>query len=302
MFDLYKGSVKYWEECFMEGGFTYDGRFYRSIEEAHELLAGGYVVCARLEEDKERRGRLRLHKIYIQNTLERGNGWYDLFTYTRNSDNLKTGYYLCRIQELNIDKNGYVNMVVETVTYLGESITTVPEDYTVRIVRSLMVMDKEEDMPVWQFLAAKLSPIAIAQYGRYLGRFNTESVKEHGYTETKVMERLLAGDATVLTEVSKLLLEPTKVEQAEEYIENNRRKEEFGMRYPLLAKKLQNKAGNEIEDFLQKHLGDFEGRGLETEIPEGSSAGEVVLYKVEAALKYWKEIHAKQKKAKKKPA
>ena len=294
MFDfINKGSVVYHEF----GGFSYDHRHYASIEEADERLAGGLVVCERDEGDSG--GRLRLHKIYVRNSIERGNGWYDLFTYTRESAELKTGFYLCRIKEFKVDKNDYVNMVVETVVYLGEKITAVPEDVTVQIVRNMMVMDKEEDKPAWQFLRRELSPIAFAPYAEYFGTFNEENAKEHGFTGENVIARVVNGDVAVLDELSKLLHEPLKVEKAKEFIRKNLGREEFGKNYPLLAKKLQNKEGNDIIPFLEKHLKDYYEKNLEAEIPAEISVAEVVLFKVEAALKYWKEIHKAQKKSKK---
>ena len=137
MLGICNGSVKYYE--FMDG-FSYDHIYYKSTDEMTKRLAGGLVVCQRVEDD--RGGRLRLHKIYVRNSIERGNGWYDLFTYTEDSDNLQTGFYLCRIKEFKVDRNNYVNMVVTTVTFLGESITAAPEDGVVKIVRTLLLMDE----------------------------------------------------------------------------------------------------------------------------------------------------------------
>lgn len=288
-----KGSVMY----YTFGGFSYDYVSYISIEDANERLAGGLIVCERVDDDTN--GRLRLHKIYARNSIERGNGWYDLFTYTRSSAELKKGFYLCRIKEFKVDKKNYVNMVVETIVYLGESVTAIPEDITVRIVRNMMVMDKEEDKPAWQFLRSKMSPIAFAPYGEYFGTFNEENAKENGFTAENVITRVISGDIAVLEELSQALHEPLKVEKAKEFIRRNLGRDTFSTAYPLLAKKLQNKEGNEIIPFLEKHLKDFNEKHLNAGIPESASVAEEVLYKVEAALKYWKEIHKAQKKCKK---
>ena len=293
IYDFNKGSVVY--DSF--GGFFYDERRYYSIEDANERLAEGLVVCERVESDNG--GRLRLHKIYVRNSIERGNGWYDLFTYTRDSAELKKGFYLCRIKEFKCDKNNYVNMVVETVVYLGESITAVPDNSIVRIVRTMMIMNSEEDKPAWEFLRRKMSPIAFAPHGVYFGTYNEENAVEHGFTKDGAMERLLAGDISVLDELSALLHQPLKVEQAKEYAKENLHKTAFEQTYPLLSKKLQKKESVEFIPFFEKHLRDYEERKLEVFIPENASVAEVVLYKCEAALVYWKKVHAAQKKAKK---
>ena len=292
MLEFSKGSVMY--HTF--GGFSYDYVHYSSIEDANNRLAGRLVVCERVDGDNN--GRLRLHKIYARNSIERGNGWYDLFTYTCDDANLKKGFYLCRINEFKVDKKNYVNMVVSTIVYLGESITAVPDDITVRIVRSMMVMDKEEDMPAWQFLCGKMSPIAFAPYGEYFGTFNEENAREKGFTAEDVMSRIINGDIGVLEELSLALHEPLKVEKAKEYIFRNLDKPGFNEKYPLMAPKLKRKEGKEIKPFLEKHLKDYETKQLNVEIPEDASAAEEVLYKVEATLKYWKEVHKAQKKTK----
>ena len=145
-----------------------------------------------------------------------------------------------------------------------------------------------------------MSPIAFAPYGEVVGKFNEENAEENGFTAKAVMDRLVSGDVAVLNELSNLLRAPSKAEQAMEYVRTNYRTSEFEERYPLFAKKLQNKGGKDIFAVIEKHLNDFKEKGLEVIIPEGASVAETAMYKVEAALKYWKDIHKTQKARKSK--
>lgn len=279
------------------GRFTYGSDCYESVEDATNRLGGGLIICSRLEEDNG--GRLRLYKIYAQNHIEIKSTWHDMFTYTRDAVDLKKGFYLCRIKEFRRDKNDYVNMVVETITYLGESITAIPEAVNWQLARKLMLMDDEEDKPAWQFLRREMSHIAFAWNATYYGDYDEENAVEMGYTSEDVIARVISGDVAVLDELSKWLTAPTKFEKAKELIRDSLEDEEFKNKYPLLVKKMEKKERNEIIPFLQKHLKDFEEKVLEAQIPEGALPAEIILVKVEKALMYWKEVHSAKKKPKK---
>ena len=284
------------------GGFDYDGRYY-TLDDANNQLNGGLIVCERLDDDRD--GRLRLHKIYANSVNERKNGWLDLYTYTRTTTGLCKGFYLCRIHEFRLDRDNYVNMVVKELIYLGEKITAPSPDMSVKLTRTIFSMDELEDKPVWEYLRGEMSPIAFDPVNHFFGRVNRQNAIEK-YSSSEVMEQLLAGNVTILDEVSDALRAPTIVEEATKYcLKYFLYKEDyFKENYPLLSKKLQDiflygKSSRDLELLIKKKLEEFDEKGLAYEEKSNFSKVEIVLAKVEASMKYWKDFNDAKKAAEK---
>ena len=114
-----------------------------------------------------------------------------------------------------------------------------------------------------------------------------------------VLSRLISGDTAVLDELSCALLEPTKFECAKAYIDKNLAKEDFLLNYPLLSNKIQAMKSSEIISLLERKVSEFEEKGITATFPENITEEQILLFKVEASLKYWKDINLAKKKAEK---
>ena len=62
-----------------------------------------------------------IHRLSRIDDIFMKDGWWDTFTISEKPCR-KTGYYLCRIKEFRIDRNGYLNMVVIPLHHLGTDI------------------------------------------------------------------------------------------------------------------------------------------------------------------------------------
>ncbi len=276
------------------GSFFYEGRYFNSLEEINTSFGGGLVVCERVDGDRE--GRLRLHKIYAQSVEEYKNGWYDFYTYTRKADSIQQkGFYLCRILEFKKDKNGFLNMVVEALVFLGEKITEVPEELSERLARALCWFDKEADMPAWDYLRGEMSPIAFQGAMHPLGTFNFLKACEQ-FPIKEAMQRLLAGEVAILQDISKALREPTDIEKATAFIQEKCWASDFEEKYPLLAKKARDMKRSELGELLERKLEEFKTKELKLPAPTISDQ-EDLLSKVEATLEYWRDFNNAKKAA-----
>jgi len=279
-----------------DGSFVYDDRYYASFAEATSRLKDGYVVCERLQDDRP--GRLRLHKLFAPSENVRKKGWYDLFTYTPNSTApLAEGFYFCKISELKGDKKGYVNLVVDIISYLGKDIREVPNSYLLSTILAIFGADEKYDKPIWEFIRPWLSPIAFYPCQGYISDLNNAEAVSKGFTQEAVLAAICKGDTSIIDAVSLALLEPSAVKKSMEYIKRHQYDPEFREWYPLLQKKVEAKAVS--ENFLERKLNEFEEKKLCSKPPKGATSEQILLCKVEAALKYWHDKNHADKAAKK---
>ena len=132
-----------------------------------------------------------------------------------------------------------------------------------------------------------------------LGKYNEDAAIAKGYSAEGVISRLISGDVSVLDELSFALLEPTMFEYAKAYIEKNYSKEEFLLNYPLLSNKIQAMKSSEIISLLERKVSEFEEKSMMASFPEKATETQILLFKVEASLKYWKDINLAKKAAEK---
>ena len=285
------------------GGFDYDGKYFGSFEEANERLRGGLVVCERLNDDRD--GRLRLHKIYARSVQERKNGWYDLYTYTTKASDLLQGFYLCKINEFRGDKEGYVNMVVEPKVFLGMTITETPDNKAEQLTRAILLYDKEADIPAWEYLRREMSPIAFDPIFQYTGELNISNAEKLA-SRNEAMKRLLAGEVSILKDISIALAEPTSIEKAISIcFRFYKWTAEQKNRWPSLLKKLERRAApgenffteSELTELLERKLRAFTEFGLISSNIEEPEPDKQILDKVEAAIQHQDELNKAAKKA-----
>ena len=89
-----------------------------NIDRLKQCEIGRLVVC---DARKENSTRMYIHRLSRIDDIFMKDGWWDTFTISEKPCR-KTGYYLCRIKEFRIDRNGYLNMVVIPLHYLGTDI------------------------------------------------------------------------------------------------------------------------------------------------------------------------------------
>ncbi len=113
-------------QLYDEGNFVFHATIELGVPENKAIAdwrnthrVGKYVICESRSEEKRKCKRL-----YIRNVTNtfldayKKNGWWNTFTLCEND--VPTGLWLCVTREFRIDKNGYVNMIVDAVAPIPE--------------------------------------------------------------------------------------------------------------------------------------------------------------------------------------
>lgn len=250
-------------------------------DELNKTEQGKLILCESREENSS---RLFIHQFsHIMNALTK-NGWWDTFTLCSPVCNNK-GFYLCVINKFRIDRNGYLNVMVTPMKFLGEKIT--------------------EESAAWDLFF--LTGLFCRQYcsrGYHL-RFNTDylfslykdDIVNADFSDAcKIIFNKFLQDEITLEEIASALDEKNEIEKlAEDLIKNLAHHTDKYSKYPLICKKLPTTDGyyfyDDVESWLKRKILEFDTLHLEN--------GGEVLDRVEAVLQYWVDFHKKEKEEKK---
>ena len=238
------------------------------------------ILCEAREDNVS---RLFIHQFsYWSNALTKS-GWWDTFTISKLF--CKKGLYLCSIDEFRIDRNGFLNLVVSPLKYLGEDIS--------------------EESSAWDLFSYTGRFCAKYQVRKDFPRFNIDNLFNI-YIEGDRPEYIseccdyifnkFLNDEISLQEIEVALDEKDAIEKlSEDLVKNIARGTDKYLKYPLICKKLPNDDGTyrfcDVESWLRRKLLEYKSLHLD--------GCEDILDKVEAVLQYWVDFHKKEKEAKK---
>lgn len=277
-----------------------------NIDRLKQCETGRLVVCDAREVHTT---RMYIHRLSRIDDIFMKDGWWDTFTISEKPCR-KTGYYLCRIKEFRIDRNGYLNMVVIPLHHLGTDI--------------------DMDSDAWKYFGNRgFFTNYYQSIGYYRTRYNVaalhklfaDDIKKIEKNEKEclgddyicadkeiaefILERFIAGDIT-LKDIDKALDEKDDLEKLTDDLNLNlerygtNEKNRYAKDYPLLVKKLPVEdhgilKGYYTADCTMRYL---KRKSYEyTHLNLGSETE--LLRRVEAVLEHWEEKKAKDKKAKK---
>lgn len=243
--------------------------------------AGKLVLC-KCEEDDSTRLFIRTFNSFA--TVMTKYGWWNTFTVSEKP--CKKGFYVCRIRRFRNDKNGFPNLVVTPVTYVGRYV--------------------DEDADAWEYLfesgmfsemyktGSDNSVLNIYQVER---KFLDASERQLNVKERKaaILKKFLNGEISISMIDTQLNIPFGTWNLARDIARNY-----DGLRshYPLLMEKVPGKDDpasmsnqTKIADFLARKKWEYECLGL------GNS--ENLAEMVEAVLKFREDEKAAEKKARK---
>ena len=197
-------------------------------EQLNKTETGKWILCEAREEGST---RLFIHRFNFLASALTKNGWWDTFTVSKKP--VIKGYHLARIESFRIDRNGYLNMVVMPLKFLGEE------------------MDEEQSAWRYFFKTNQFSRLyGDPQIFLPLNIENLESAFEDEmkqksndlggslYRSNFIMDKYLNGEVA-LDKICELLDEPLPPNEeevmAKEILHNPNA---FADEYPLLIKKL----------------------------------------------------------------
>lgn len=276
-----------------------------NIDRLKQCEIGRLVVCDAREVNTT---RMYIHRLDSLDDVLKKDGWWDTFTISEKTC-IETGYYLCRIKDFRIDRNGFLNMVVMPLHNLGTDI--------------------DMDSDAWKYFGSNgLFTNHYRAKGGYHTRYNVPAlhqlfaediarIKRHEKERLGdnyicadkkiaefIMEKFLAGDIT-LADIDTALDEKDDLEKLADDLNLNLKRFALGEKngyakdYPLLAKKLPQEDQGILKGYYttdctmrylkrKNHEYTHLNLGNETEL----------LKRVEAVLEYWEEKKAKEKEAK----
>jgi len=257
-------------------------------ERLNETEKGKMVLCESREDGST---RLFVHRFSRWVSLSTKEGWWDTFTISKAACN--KGFWLCVIDSFRIDRNGYLNMIVNPKKNLGEAIN--------------------EESIAWDFFFSL--GIFCSEYTtkHFCERFNTTNLfslfedefpaseKKHYFAYVEKGEHIFnkfLNDEIDLTFIEKALDEKDSVEKLCDEIlaclRTGRISDKF-VKYELIFKKLPNNvaylSASNIEYWLTRK--DIEYMNLKL----GNET--YLLDRVEAVLRYWVDKNNRDKEARK---
>ncbi len=256
---------------------------------------GKYILCESREEDST---RLFIHRFSVASNLVTKDGWWDTFTITKTP--CKKGMWICSIINFKIDRNGYLNVIVNPEKYLGETI--------------------DEDSAAWDyFFKTGLFSSEYFISGRYY-RFNVEHLRslvdteiqplvlaekaclgENYISSARLYDKYIFGkfmnDEFSLEYIANALDEKDSWEKlAEDLTKNISSGTDKYAEYPLIVSKLPKNKWNYYttectEEWLNRKFWEYDSLKLGEE--------KDVLNRVSAVLEYYEEKKRKEKEERK---
>lgn len=273
-----------------------------NIDRLKQCEIGRLVVCDAHEVNST---RMYIHRLSRIDDIFMKDGWWDTFTISEKACS-DTGYYLCRIKEFRIDRNGYLNMVVIPLHYLGADIDMDSDAWKYFSNRGLLTNYYQSkgyyrtryNIPaLHQLFAEDITRIERHEKERLGDNYICADKKIAEF----IMEKFLAGDLT-LADIDKALDEKDDLEKLADDLNLNLRrygisdKNRYTTDYPLLVKKLpMEDQGYYTADCTMRYL--KRKNDEYTHLNLGSETE--LLRRVERVLEYWEEKKVKDKEAKK---
>lgn len=198
-------------------------RFYEfEKERLSSEVIGKFILC---EAREEKATRLFIHQFHSFASMLTKNGWWDTFTITKHE--CVKGFYLCTIDEVRNDKDGYLNFVVTPKKYLGST--------------------THEDSIAWDYLfwTGKFADEYTNRYLKFKRRFNVLNLERtfaKGFEESGFQKianyifREFLGDRLSLEDIATALEEKYDIEKLAENIHANIAT--YAENYPLFVKKI----------------------------------------------------------------
>lgn len=277
-----------------------------NIDRLKQCEIGRLVVCDAREVNTT---RMYIHRLSRIDDIFMKDGWWDTFTISEKPCR-KTGYYLCRIKEFRIDRNGYLNMVVIPLHHLGADIDMDSDAWKYFGNRGLFTnyyhskgyyRTRYNVAALYNLFANDIAKIEKNEKERLGDNYICADKKIAEF----IMEKFLAGDIT-LADIDTALDEKDDLEKLTDDLNLNlerygtSEKNRYTEDYPLLVKKIPLEdhgilKGYYTADCTMRYL---KRKSYEyTHLNLGSETE--LLRRVEAVLEHWEEKKAKDKKAKK---
>lgn len=268
---------------------------------------GKYLICEARENSSTR--------LFIRNVTNqlvdayKKEGWWNTFTVTQNPTS--KGLWLAKAVEYRLDRNGYMNLEVETILPV--------DNIKFRKLFSFESDDGTWNSPAWWLMMVK-SDAFLGEYDfRHRGFLHNPNIEalidnfpqlqnlSHQEIGLEMLHEYLSGSVT-MEEIEECLNKPTDWERlVTDIIHAVRRgtvSELYGEKYPIFASKVENNVKNgslpfaidNAEDYLKRQMRSYDKLVKEGKIEpvEGD-----VLDIVEAALAYTKSLKDAEKAAKK---
>lgn len=258
------------------------------INELNEKDVGKYIFC---KAEEKNTSRLFINRFSVCN-MEFKDGWWDTFTLSSKPIE-HLGYYICKIDQFKIDKNGFLMMIVTPSKYLDHV---------------------NEESPVWKFFSMTGYFARNYDFSRhiYTRRFNAYHLCElHASGVVREQQNYLTKCAGVILE--KLFKDEISINDIEEALDEkdpmeklsedlNKNILSYAAEYPLIVKKLPGAYTYDEEryfntettmSYLIKNMGNYYELNLKT------AKGESVLDIVEAYLQHLEDKKAQEKADKK---
>lgn len=255
---------------------------FLTIKEANMQWQGKYLVARRVKEDRP--GRFRLHELFSGNEQLK-DGWYDVFSYTKEDAFYLEGFYFCQIEEVRADAEGHINFVLAVKVRLGDSIS-----YT---LNPDSLFNTTMDFPAFMLLRNYICSAArsLGDVMKYPWNFEDAGKK---CSKADLLREVLAGNISVLKEVSDIMISPTFEDRL--IVAARKCSEE---QYPLLKKRMEGFdyfCRDEFFDLVRRNLEKADELGI---TPVDDSV-EDVLRRVERVMEYWKKEDKRRKEERKK--
>lgn len=296
-------------------GFDYDqhAKFVaiHEIDRLKKTEEGLFVMCEARERNTT---RLYIHRFNDFATSLNKDGWWDTFTISKTACK-ETGIYICQIDTFQIDKNGYLNMIVTPKKYLND-----------------IEGNDDEDSDAWIFLfrSSKFTQEyrtrsyskgrynVVNMYKTFENEYNkiveedTNSVDHNCISSDRkfagyILNKFFDGDITI-KEIEKILDEKDDLEKLADDLSDELHymgdgiNNKYFSKYPLTVAKIPKQEGyirpefyssSVILDYLKRKISENLELGL-------SNPNTEPLDMVEAVLKYWNNKKIKEKEERKK--
>lgn len=268
-------------------------------ERLNESEKGKLLLCYAKNDDDT---RLFIHRFsYMSNACTK-EGWWDTFTIA--SDKCRKGFHICRINSFRIDRNGYLNVLVTSIGYIGENVNEESLAWDLFFSTRLFCHQYSYDHYKNRFNVAHLCSLYQEQMEEYLNEqrqiFGDDFVE---WRERYIFFFNLFLDGKItLEEIETALNEKTDIEKLAEDLGKNvfshtKKYEE----YPLITKKLLNnediKYLSDVESWVRRKNFEYDTLKLGEERD--------ILVRIEDVLQYWeddKQRKKEERKAKRKAA
>ena len=276
-------------------------------------LRGKYVICEARENNSTRLFIRDVSDIHTD-TILRKNGWWNIFTVTKNP--VSKGLWLAEVDKYYLDKNGFINLRVETIIPMDDikyyKLFSLDTDGTWNsIAWWLMMVCSNTFLPEYKF----------DHYQRHNHKPNIDALINHfpelegKCTEEigKIMLNKYLRNETILEEIEECLNAPSErevlIKRIQRAVASGKVEKEFGEMYPNFAKKITNNALDgdfviyeKIDNYLTRNICIYNDL-----VREGKIEGDIIidcetpkpLDAIESVLVYRKVLKEAEKLAKK---